>query len=131
MKLIFLKSFAAVCSYWKSISFINCLFLSLLSCYNCRIHMCLWVNFFCWTIFSWLVLSGICNLLWQIGGGSLRIHKREVQEKVLATVGVSPKQVCCQAIIFLFLTFNWFKLDKVSKLPAEKAGFCIMDYFAV
>ncbi|KAK6945936.1 Aminoacyl-tRNA synthetase, class II (D/K/N) [Dillenia turbinata] len=29
----------------------------------------------------------------EIGGGSLRIYKREVQEKVLEIVGISPKQV--------------------------------------
>lgn len=33
--------------------------------------------------------------LWchQIGGGSLRIYKREVQQKVLEIVGISPEEV--------------------------------------
>lgn len=32
-------------------------------------------------------------LCYQIGGGSLRIYKREVQQKVLEIVGISPEQV--------------------------------------
>lgn len=43
----------------------------------------------------------ICDILsidfsfvvYQIGGGSLRIYKREVQERVLEIVGISPKMV--------------------------------------
>lgn len=35
-----------------------------------------------------------CLFVWcQIGGGSLRIYKREVQQKVLEIVGISPEQV--------------------------------------
>lgn len=37
-----------------------------------------------------LALLGRC---YQIGGGSLRIYKREIQEKVLEIVGISPEQV--------------------------------------
>jgi len=39
--------------------------------------------------------SGVASLLWcyQIGGGSLRIYKREVQERVLEIVGISLEQV--------------------------------------
>lgn len=32
-------------------------------------------------------------LHFQIGGGSLRIYKREIQQKVLETIGISPEQV--------------------------------------
>ena len=45
--------------------------------------------FFCVSVFSLLPMMG----LGQIGGGSLRIYKREVQEKVLAIVGISLEQV--------------------------------------
>ncbi|KAI3993022.1 hypothetical protein MKX01_009765 [Papaver californicum] len=43
-----------------------------------------------------MVYNGVecCLFLWRyhIGGGSLRISKREVQEKVLEIVGITPKQ---------------------------------------
>lgn len=36
----------------------------------------------------------ICFLQYcQIGGGSLRIYKREVQEKVFEVIGISPEEV--------------------------------------
>jgi aspartyl-tRNA synthetase len=35
-----------------------------------------------------LVYNGV-----EIGGGSLRIYRREIQEKVLDAIGLTPKQV--------------------------------------
>ncbi|KAG6521528.1 hypothetical protein ZIOFF_018651 [Zingiber officinale] len=41
-----------------------------------------------------------CNAFSQIGGGSLRIYKHEVQEKILEIVGISHKQVKFNYIFF-------------------------------
>lgn len=42
----------------------------------------------------------------QIGGGSLRIYKREVQQKVLEIVGISPEQVRIPTSI---LHYGWLE----------------------
>ena len=38
-----------------------------------------------------LILLCTC---YQIGGGSLRIYRRAVQEKVLSAIGLTPEEVC-------------------------------------
>lgn len=47
-------------------------------------------------------------LLNQIGGGSLRIYKRDIQEKVLEIVGISPEQVQFQLVEYEFIA--WFRI---------------------
>ena len=40
---------------------------------------------------SFILLYICCS---QIGGGSLRIYRRAVQEKVLSAIGLTPEEVC-------------------------------------
>lgn len=56
----------------------------------------------------------LVHVLCQIGGGSLRIHKRGIQQKVLEIVGISMEQVSLNnynsipMIIYLFHLFYIF-----------------------
>ncbi|PKA65706.1 aspartyl-tRNA synthetase [Apostasia shenzhenica] len=46
----------------------------------------------------------------QIGGGSMRIHKRKVQEKVFETIGISPKQVHID--LYKVICYEMYRLKK-------------------
>ncbi len=84
--------------------------------------------------------------LWscQIGGGSLRIYKRDVQQKVLEIVGISQEQVSrihnllCSVIgfahILLWLLFGCFLFhpatvtrDTTSPSSSQKYTYCMQQ----
>jgi hypothetical protein len=68
------------------------------------------IDIYLWSqIFDWCCTYNY--YIWcQIGGGSLRIYKRDIQQKVLETVGISMEQASlCDSIprliIFLIMIF--------------------------
>lgn len=72
-----------------------------------------------------LILLYICR--YQIGGGSLRIYRRAVQEKVLSAIGLTPEEVCISTWCFEPHCFIWHWRT----LIREDASVLIKSFFQI
>lgn len=68
----------------------------------------------------WSLTASVCG--WQIGGGSLRIFRRDIQEQVFKIIGLTPKEASSTPV---HLPLHLFAAHCQIRVPAVRTNLCV------